>query len=260
MLVRLHKCAIPYHVVIDQRNGDHVVRVTTSTLDQEIIEVIDRLPQRFCDLDFKISTGPVVTFRSTQFLKNVRSANTAPLLWMHNVRPFITRFPEKNGKPTHIEVTDSSKRLLLPARRYVLLKRFTAKEEKRRLVAGIVEPEDSYSEWVGLENHLNYIYRSNSELTSAEAFGLAAWFNSSLVDRYFRVISGSTQVNATEIRTLPVPDQSTLVEIGSQVEQLADQQGRNAERIVEDALKLPKSLEIKISVLSQIDHNHSAVF
>src|SRR5438309_8316462 len=108
---------------------------------------------------------------------------------MHNVRPFVTQFPSRNGKPTHILVSDDSNRLLLPAKRYVLLKRFTAKEERRRLVAGIVESKDSYSSFLGLENHLNYVYRPGGELSKEEALGLAALFNSVLVDRYFRAIS-----------------------------------------------------------------------
>src|SRR5690606_33214522 len=141
-----------YDTVIDNSNGDHVVRVTSSCLEHEIVTAIDKLPCRFRDLGFKISTGPVVSFRAVEFLRQERSESTCPLLWMHNVRPFITRFPLKNGKPTHIENCDASKRLLVPSRNYVLLKRFTAKEEKRRLVAGIFTPQDSYSDFIGLEN------------------------------------------------------------------------------------------------------------
>lgn len=234
------RCAVPYHRVIDDSNGDHVVRVATNTLEHEIMALLDALPCRFRDLGFDISTGPVVTFRSTAYLRDERSTDTAPLLWMHNVRPFVTRFPAKNGKPTHILIGEGSKKLLVPAKRYVLLKRFTAKEEKRRLVAGIMEPTDSYSEWVGLENHLNYVYRKGAELGRAEAVGLAAYFNSALVDRYFRAISGSTQVNATEIRTMPTPDARLLAAIGRQIEGTEDRSPRTVERTVGRALRLPE--------------------
>ncbi len=231
-----------YRNVIDNSNGDHIVRVTTSHLDCEIVAAVDRLPSQFRNLGFEISTGPVVTFRSTELLRRERAVDTAPLLWMHNVRPFITQFPPKNGKQTHIEVSDASKKLLVRARWYILLKRFTAKEEKRRLVAGILKPTDSYSQWVGLENHLNYVYRRGSELTQAEAFGLAAFFNSALVDRYFRAISGNTQVNATEIRVMPVPDAPTLVRIGEQIQELEVKEFASVERIVGQVLRLPKCL------------------
>jgi adenine-specific DNA-methyltransferase len=239
---RLDRHVLPYTKIIEDASGDHLVRVATSALEQQIVEVVDNLPHRFRDLPFKISTGPVVTFRSRAFLRHERTDETAPLLWMHNVRPFVTRFPLQNGKPRHILVSDDSQRLLLPAKRYVLLKRFTAKEERRRLVAGIVETKDSYSPLLGLENHLNYVYRPSGELSKEEAFGLAALFNSALVDRYFRAVSGNTQVNAAEIRALPVPRLETIQEIGRAVERRPDRMSASIERVISDILGLPKTL------------------
>lgn len=210
------KVAIPYHKIVDDSLGDHIIRISTEG-DRHIIDAFDRLPRRFSDLPFQVSTGPVVTFRSTEFLRHDRDKDTAPLLWMHNVRAFVTRFPPRNGKPTHIAVSDASRKLLVPAKRYVLLKRFTSKEESRRLVAGIFTEQDSYSPYVGLENHVNYIYKPGGELAETEAYGLAGYFNSVVVDRYFRAVSGNTQVNATEVRSLPTPDVATLRTIGNDV-------------------------------------------
>lgn len=234
--------SLAYRRVIENGSGDHLVRVATSELERQIVETVDNLPHRFRDLPFKISTGPVVTFRATEFLCLDRMKDTAPLLWMHNIRPFTMQFRPKGGKPMHIRATDESKRLLLPARRYVLLKRFTAKEERRRLVAGIVEPKDSYSPLLGLENHLNYIYGTVGELTGDEAFGLAALLNSMLIDRYFRAISGNTQVNAAEIRAMPLPDLKAITKIGSATAQLDDPAPMAVERIVGSALDLPPAL------------------
>jgi adenine-specific DNA-methyltransferase len=241
----------PYHRIVDDSNGDHVLRVTRNHFEQEIIDALDALPTRFRDLGFEISTGPVVTFRSIEFLRKDRAVNTAPLLWMHNVRPFLTRFPPRNGKPTHIVVNENSRQLLVPAKRYVLLKRFTAKEEKRRLVAGIVEPTDSYSDWLGLENHVNYVYRKGTELSKTEAFGLAAFFNSALVDRYFRAISGSTQVNATEIRSMPIPDEQPLARIGEEIQRADVRDHRTIENIVGRALRLPLEMIDKLCEAAQ---------
>lgn len=142
----------------------------------------------------------------------------------------------------HLLVSEESKRLLLPAKRYILLKRFTAKEERRRLVAGIVATEDSYSPYLGLENHLNYVYRPDGELSKEEAFGLAALFNSTLVDRYFRAISGNTQVNAAEIRAMPIPSVDTIREIGKAVARNPDRSPMAIERTVGVFLGLPETL------------------
>lgn len=232
----------PYRSVVEDSSGDHLIRVATGELERQIIDAVDRLPHRFRDLPFRISTGPVVTYRAAEFLSLERSKDTAPLLWMHNVRPFTTQFRPKSGKPMHIRVSDDSKRLLLPSKRYVLLKRFTAKEERRRLVAGIVEPQDSYSPLLGLENHLNYISSSGGELGRDEAFGLAALLNSTLIDRYFRAISGNTQVNAAEIRAMPMPDAQTITQIGRAASAIDDLAPPLVEKIVGDALGLPQKL------------------
>jgi adenine-specific DNA-methyltransferase len=233
---------VSHHQILDKSNRDQIVRIPSNQFEQAVMEVMDDLPNRFRDLRYKISTGPVVAFRSTEFLRHERTTETAPLLWMHNIRPFITRFPAQNGKPFHIQVNEASRKLLVPAKTYILLKRFTAKEEKRRLVAGIMKSTDSYSEWVGLENHLNYVYRSESELTLEEAYGLAAFFNSGLVDRYFRAISGNTQVNASEIRGMPIPDAEVLKNIGEQMLLAESQDRTTVETVVGHGLKLPNRL------------------
>ncbi len=233
---------LPYRRVIEDGSGDRVIRVAASALEQQILEEVDNLPHRFRDLPFKISTGPVVAFRATQFLCRQPFDNTAPLLWMHNIRPFVTRFPSKNGKPMHIVVSNESSRLLVPAKRYVLLKRFTAKEERRRLVAGILESKDSYSPFIGLENHLNYISKPDGELSPEESLGLAALFNSVLVDRFFRAVSGNTQVNAAEIRAMPVPCIETIRQIGRAIARNRDRTPQTIERTVGEFLDLPMKL------------------
>lgn len=234
--------SLPYCKIVDETAGNYVVRMATNSLEQRLNEVIDSFPHRLGGLGLGISTGPVVSFRATPYLLQEKTDPSAPLLWMHNVRPFVTRFRPSNGKPSHIRVCEGSMRLLLPAKRYVLLKRFTAKEERRRLVAGIVEAKDSYCDYVGLENHLNYVHKPKGELTQHEAIGLAALFNSRLIDRYFRAISGNTQVNAAEIRSLPLPDLDTISRLGRETGDAAMSDPDALERLIGEVLGLPDDL------------------
>jgi adenine-specific DNA-methyltransferase len=99
----------------------------------------------------------------------------------------------------------------------VLLRRFSAKEEARRLVAAPFLADQYDSQWIGLENHLNYIYKKQGEFEVTELFGLSALLNSALIDRYFRIINGNTQVNAAELRALPLPPQEIIKMIGQQI-------------------------------------------
>ena len=110
----------------------------------------------------------------------------------------------------------------MPNRNYVLMRRFTAKEETRRLTAAPYLAGDFAIPEVGLENHLNYIHRPGGTLSEDEAWGLTALYNSSLLDTYFRCVNGNTQVNATELRAMPLPAHDVVVALGRRIRRLHD--------------------------------------
>jgi adenine-specific DNA-methyltransferase len=105
----------------------------------------------------------------------------------------------------------------MPSGTYVLIKRFTSKEERRRIVAAVFEPELVPAAKVGFENHLNVLHASGVGLDRELARGLAAFLNSTFVDLVFRQFSGHTQVNATDLRSLRFPTATTLRRLGGQV-------------------------------------------
>jgi adenine-specific DNA-methyltransferase len=63
-----------------------------------------------------------------------------------------------------------------------------------------------------------------------------------LLDRYFRILSGNTQVNATEIRNLHFPTIEMLASIGQRVRTLPDMQPDVIERIIIEALGVTNPL------------------
>ena len=217
-LLTLNERSVRRELILESATGDNLIRVPETDRDEEIVKIVSAWPQTLTETGLRISTGPVVMFRTREHhLESDVGKESAPLLSMHNVKPYKTVWPaEKRGKPAWFEITQSSIRYLVPSRNYVLLRRFSAKEERRRLTASpILKHQEGWS-FLALENHLNYIYHAERELSSAEIFGLTSIFNSRLLDRYFRTLSGSTQVNACEIRTLPFPDLDTVARIGKQ--------------------------------------------
>jgi adenine-specific DNA-methyltransferase len=179
-----------------------------------------------------------VSFRARRFLLDSANVPKAvPLILVGNVRLFETVWPiKKNGKPLAFLACEESQPLLLPSRNYVLLRRFSAKEERRRLTASCFLGSKCPTSQVAFENHLNYVYHAERELTEDETFGLAAIFNSSMLDRYFRALSGNTQVNATEIRTMNFPDLNIITKIGRRIRKLKVLSPAETEAIVLDAL------------------------
>ena len=198
-------------------NGaDRIIRLPVSEAEVTILHAVESWPDRFEQLGLRVSTGPVVQFRAIEFIHRGYERNgRIPLLSVQNVYPFRTMWPARNpAKTLSFDVTPRSRKLLVPAANYVLVRRFSAKEEARRLVASPVFVDAFECESFALENHLNYIYLTNRSLTRDEVLGITAMLNSRLLDVYFRTISGNTQVNAAEIRMLPFPDLPTLSRLG----------------------------------------------
>jgi len=183
-----------------------------------------------------ISTGPVVPFRATEFLDQVGAPakDYAPLIWMNHVLAMQVTFPIETRKPQYIRVSASEKSLLLPNRNYVLLRRFSAKEEVRRLVAAPWLKSTIHGSLLGIENHLNYIYSMRDEMSEDETLGLAALLNTELLDTYFRVSSGNTQVSATELRAIPLPPREMIVSIGQRARKQTA--GDTLDEIVRDVI------------------------
>ena len=171
-------------------------------------------------LGLNISTGPVVGFRASKYITSNGTSNGhqyAPLLWMQNVKAMNLQWPVKSKKKQFIEDSDRTKKILLQNKNYVLLRRFSAKEENKRLIAAPLLANFARSEKVGLENHLNYIYRPKGNLTLEETLGLAALLNSDLLDKYFRTSNGNTQVSATELKDMPLPSSQMIIELGKHI-------------------------------------------
>ena len=127
-------------------------------------------------------------------------------------------------KPTSLVSSEETASLMVPRGTYVLTKRFTSKEEKRRLVAAVYAPERIDAELVGFENHLNYFHLSGTGLPGDLARGLTLFLNSTAVDQYFRQFSGHTQVNATDLRSLRYPTVKQLEAAGRHFGEVLPQQ------------------------------------
>jgi adenine-specific DNA-methyltransferase len=164
---------------------------------------------------FEVSTGRVVAFRAAEFIKEFPDLYTVPLLWLQHVRQQQISWPIQK-KREHIRATAESAWMLVPNAPMVITRRFSPKEDERRVTCAAYQGQLP-GQAIGLENHLNYIYRPGGVMTQSEARGLSAFLASNIVDAYFRALAGSTQVNATELRKLPLPPLSVLVRIGETV-------------------------------------------
>jgi len=194
------------HLLADQANTHVAMRAAT-------------LSASLVDLGLEISTGRVVDFRASVFLRSEPISDTGPLIYPAHMTSGRIEWPKPaSKKPNALVLCDATKALFVPNEYYVLIKRFSSKEERRRVVAAVYDPTDIPGPVVGFENHLNYFHQGGRGIDVILARGLAAFLNSTLVDDYFRQFSGHTQVNATDLRMMRYPTRAQLLALGRRVE------------------------------------------
>ncbi|MGH9971989.1 MAG: Eco57I restriction-modification methylase domain-containing protein [Pyrinomonadaceae bacterium] len=210
---------VPYFEVVSPNDSERFIHFGLGDEHRRAKVAVNSLEATLASLNLTVSTGRVVDFRSKSFLRKEPGPNTAPLIYPCHFNGGAVVWPKKNSKkPNAIMIHEKTRELLVPAGIYVLVKRFSSKEERRRIVACIYDPAQVSAERVAFENHLNYFHIRGHGLPMSLAKGLAAFLNSTMIDSYFRQFSGHTQVNATDLRRLNYPTATALENLGRKIQ------------------------------------------
>jgi adenine-specific DNA-methyltransferase len=218
---------VHYDRIVDPNDEDQFIQIPDSHSGGFGWTAPRSMSHTLHDLGISVSTGRVVDFRVQQDLLGHDDLDCVPLIYPSHFAEGFIEWPRAASKRNRsIKCTDATKSLLLPAGWYVLVKRFTAKEERRRVVAAVLDPERLRSPQFGIENHVNVLHQNGRGMEAALAKGLAVFLNSSLLDRDFRRFSGHTQVNATDLRRLRFPSPESLAVLGARLDSRLPSQGQ----------------------------------
>lgn len=238
---RLRRRRVQYRQVIRKEDPDAVLHIVVDEQADELSKKILCLKGSLDDLGVQVSTGRVVDFRARSYLRKNPEFGTVPLIYPAHFSDGQIVWPNPGTrKPNAIVESDQTQDLLVPRGYYVLVKRFSAKEERRRIVAAVLDPDRVKATSVGIENHLNYYHIRGRGLPKELACGMAIFLNSTLVDEYFRLFSGHTQVNAADLRRIPYPMEEQLRSLSAKCVKLADQERIDA--AVNDLVPPPHSI------------------
>ncbi|WP_228056308.1 Eco57I restriction-modification methylase domain-containing protein [Microcoleus sp. LEGE 07076] len=209
--------SLRYDELVNPSDSEQFIRILPDSISQKIVERMAQFTCTLADLMLTVSTGKVVDFRVCSDLRLEAETGTVPLIYPAHFSAGCVQYPTTTKKHQALAVTDKTARLLVPNEHYVLSKRVSSKEEKKRIVAVVWDANKIKYSQVGFENHLNYFHQQGRGLNLTLARGLAVYLNSSLVDAFFRLFNGNTQVNATDLRNLKYPSLEQLLLLGSEV-------------------------------------------
>lgn len=230
---------------LSQKIGNlNIIHLPVNEHEEQAMNLFSTWSHNLDSFGMKVSTGPVVPFRCKSHLKHSKSkgSNFVPLIWMHNCLKMKLNWPDKKAdKEAWILDNDQSNSKTIKNQNYIFLRRFSSKEDKAKLVATPYLADNFKHGKIGIENHLNYLYKQEGILELDEIFGLSVLYNSSIFDAYIRSLSGNTQVSATELNALPLPSMDTIKKIGTQYLSLNGSGIHEIDSIVNKTLGLSKN-------------------
>lgn len=204
---------LPHERIIFPDDREKIIHIPTNIFDDYVLERMRLFPHRLADFKLGVSTGPVVDFRVREHINDQWEPDNAPLVYPSHFDKNAVSWPRNGKKPNAIKVNANTKKWLMPNGNYVLIRRFSSKEEPRRIIPSLFVSLDAQNSLIGFENHLNVIHHNRAGLDLKLAKGLTCYFASTLIDIYFRQFSGHTQVNASDLRVLPIPDVTVLLDL-----------------------------------------------
>lgn len=231
---QLEQFSAPYSTVVS--GVDRYVYLVTSHEEVATLNALHQWTDTLPSLGLKMRTGITVDFRNLDILREEDSGVDAngvccvPVFDAQHLKDGRVVFPL--GGCLEYILTERSG-VLQPNHNYLLVKRFTTKEEKRRLQCALYLSKD-YAQYpyISTQNKLNFITGSKP-LSEAVVYGLYVLFNSTLYDNYYRILNGSTQVNSTELNSMSVPPLEAIELMGKRLLETADLSVESCDRILE---------------------------
>ena len=210
---------VAFDHIVNPKDKEKFIHIAANERDQSIIDRLNLFTTTLDELKIQVSTGPVVDFRLKDDLRKNIEKDAVPLIYPVHLNGGLN-WPKDSKKPNAIFVSEKSRSWLWKHEGYfVIVRRFSSKEEKRRIVA---TPYDSSlpGDLIGFENKLNVFHSKKAGMDKELALGLFIYLNSTLLDKYYRLFGGHTQVNATDLRNIHYPNADSLRRIGAKVENL----------------------------------------
>ncbi len=220
---------VPYDLVVSGK--DQYVYLVTDQKKVAVLEQLHQFHYTLPDIGVKMKTGLTVDFRSRDLLRDEEEVGAIPLFYAQHIKQGKVCFPIQKE---HEYVVTDQRGLMQDNRNYLFVKRFTAKEEPRRFQCGIylARNHPQYTK-ISTQNKINFIDGLLGEMSECLVYGLYVLFNSTLYDEYYRILNGSTQVNSTEVNSMPVPDMESIQEMGRTLMKTKDLSEKNCDRILE---------------------------
>ena len=198
-------------------NAGAVWPIPRSVEDVGLLKTATLSKFRLSDYGYRVRIGAYVWNRDKRpKFESLQDAKRAmPLMWSRDIAAGgVVRLEDTSaydGEHRFVDLGNKEHSSVVTSP-CVVMQRVTSNDQPRRLVAAAVSPGvfDTYGGFIG-ENHV-VIIEAVSDKPALPPTKLAKLLSTNVVDRYFRCISGATNVSAFELNQLALPDPQALKE------------------------------------------------
>ena len=206
---------LPYGFIVDARSG--ALTLPKSPEDTKIVKYISSFPETLDSIGLKMSTGLIIDSKCEGLLFTEPEESTVPLLRLQTLKGGQVKVPQPIKRQYLAPVSPS---LIQKNKNMILVKRVPAKSDERFVNSAIYLASSlPQYKYVSTHNKINFIDTKdkNAEMSARLVFGLFALINSTVYDRYISIVSKSRQINSKEMRSLPLPPQNVIENIGTRI-------------------------------------------
>ncbi len=203
-------------------NTGAVWPIPRSTEDVSLVKIISSSKFRLADYGYRVRIGAYVwnrdkrpKFESLQDAREASAHIAIPLLWSRDIiAGGIVQLEVTSaytGEHRFVDIGNKKCQSVIKSP-CVVMQRVTSNDQPRRLVAAAVSQAvfATYGGFIG-ENHV-VIVEQVTDKPALPPMKLAELLSTYAVDRYFRCISGATNVSVFELSQLSLPDPIALKE------------------------------------------------
>ena len=243
---------VPFTAMVRSNDRRKFIHIAANERDRSVVDRLSHFSSTLDDIKLGVSTGPVVDFRLKDDLRQNIEDGAVPLIYPTHLKEKVN-WPKDSKKPNAILVSSQSKKWLWEnSGNFVIVKRFSSKEEKRRVVATHYDGTLP-GELIGFDNKLNVFHARKQGFAKDIALGLYVYLNSTLLDKYYRLFGGHTQVNATDLRAINYPDLKSLKLMGNKALGKELSQKQIDEILEEELAKMAGNNNDPLAVQDKID-------
>ena len=201
-------------------NAGAVWPIPRSVEDVALLKTATLSRFRLSDYGYQVRIGAYVwnrdkrpKFESLLEARKVKAHTAMPLMWSRDiVAGGVVQLEDTSaydGEHRFVDLGDKGHTSVVTSPS-VVMQRVTSNDQPRRLVAAAVSPGvfKTYGGFIG-ENHI-VIIEAAGDKPALPPNKLAKLLSAHVVDRYFRCISGATNVSVFELNQLPLPDPQAL--------------------------------------------------